>query len=606
MSFLAPLWLGLAAAVAVPLLLHLRQRPLTRRLDFPAVRWLRRAEREHERELKLRNLLLMLLRTAIVLLLAAAAARPLGPGTAGSHAPTALAIVLDNSLSTTRLVDGEPVLARLRRAAASAARAATADDRVWLITADGAVQGGTPPQVAAAIEAVPALAGGGDLASAVARAATLVATSGALAPRVAIATDGQATAWADGAAAAGVDVLVLVPEVGGGQGNRAVVAAEPDPPRWAPRGALTVRVRGDSLPVRVVLAGRTLARGTAAGDAPLRITAAPAERGWVAGSAEIAPDELRGDDVRHFAVWVGVAPGIAVDPSAGAFARAAADALVADGRARAAGAADAVTIASPEAAPRRPALLVAPRDPARRAAANAALARLGVPWRFAAPAAGEAVVRGEAPLDGRRVRLRYPLERTAAGDAGRTDTLATAAGEPWVVAGDGYVLVASPLDTLAGDLVLAAGFAPWIGDVVTARLAGDGGPIVAAAPGGTVRLPAGTTGLEAPDGTVRPVVARTTDVPAEPGVYFARRDGARIGAVVVNPDARESDMTALTAPAVAARIAARSSVATTDVAQWRDGAFGTRGRTSLLGPALAAALLLLAVESLAARRGAHA
>ena len=79
MSFLAPWALLLAAAVGVPLVLHLLRRRTGTRFDFPAVRYLLRAEKDHAREVKLRNMLLMLLRIGIVLALALAAARPIGP-----------------------------------------------------------------------------------------------------------------------------------------------------------------------------------------------------------------------------------------------------------------------------------------------------------------------------------------------------------------------------------------------------------------------------------------------------------------------------------------------------------------------------------------------
>ena len=67
MGFLAPLWLLAGAAAAVPLLIHLMRRRIGARIEFPAVRYLVRAEREHSRDLRLRNLLLMLLRVAAVL-----------------------------------------------------------------------------------------------------------------------------------------------------------------------------------------------------------------------------------------------------------------------------------------------------------------------------------------------------------------------------------------------------------------------------------------------------------------------------------------------------------------------------------------------------------
>jgi hypothetical protein len=108
MNFLAPFALALAGAATVPLLLHLLRRKLGEKIDFPAVRYLLRAEKEHSRQLKLRNLLLMLLRVLAVLALAFAAARPVGRLIGTGHAPTALAIVLDNSLSTSAVVNGAP------------------------------------------------------------------------------------------------------------------------------------------------------------------------------------------------------------------------------------------------------------------------------------------------------------------------------------------------------------------------------------------------------------------------------------------------------------------------------------------------------------------
>ena len=58
-----------------------------------------------------KNLLLLILRILIVLLLALAAAKPIW--TRGQGTPRSLAIELDNTLSTTAIVGGAPVLDRL-------------------------------------------------------------------------------------------------------------------------------------------------------------------------------------------------------------------------------------------------------------------------------------------------------------------------------------------------------------------------------------------------------------------------------------------------------------------------------------------------------------
>ena len=110
MSFLAPLYLALASAIAVPLLIHLLRRRIGMRIEFPAARYLARAEREHSRTLRIRNLLLMLLRVLAILALAIAAARPIARFVGAGHAPSAIAIVVDNSLSSAVVINGHPLL----------------------------------------------------------------------------------------------------------------------------------------------------------------------------------------------------------------------------------------------------------------------------------------------------------------------------------------------------------------------------------------------------------------------------------------------------------------------------------------------------------------
>ena len=128
MSLLAPLYLLLGAAALVPPIIHLLRRRIGTRVDFPAARYLARAEQEHSRSLRLRNILLMLLRVAIVLFVATAAARPVVRLAGAGHGPTALAIVLDNSLSTTVVVDGHPLLEQFRVSARDILAAANATE----------------------------------------------------------------------------------------------------------------------------------------------------------------------------------------------------------------------------------------------------------------------------------------------------------------------------------------------------------------------------------------------------------------------------------------------------------------------------------------------
>ena len=228
-GFLSPLWLLAALAAGVPLILHLLRRRTGAAIEFPAARWLARAEREHSRSLRLRNLLLMLLRVFAVLLLALAAARPVARLPGAGHAPTAIAIVLDNSLSASAVVNGRPVLDDLKARALAVVRRAGTGDRLWLVTADGAVQGGTAGAVGAAIARATPLAGAGSVAQAVRAAAALAAAAPEEAHELAIVTDAQASAWPHRISLGGVRVSVYSPDAPPPK-DHAVVLAAAEPP----------------------------------------------------------------------------------------------------------------------------------------------------------------------------------------------------------------------------------------------------------------------------------------------------------------------------------------------------------------------------------------
>lgn len=605
MSFLAPWALLLAAAAGVPLLLHLLRRRTGAKLDFPAVRYLLRMEKEHAREVRLKNLLLMVLRVAIVLALAFAAARPVGPLPGVGHAPVAAALVLDNSLSAAAAGAEGPMLGRLTAIARAMIDGASASDRLWIVTMDGAVVGGSPAALRDALSRVRAIDGAGDATAALRRAATLVEQSGVPNGRVVLLTDGQGSTWRDVApvTASAVPVTVVQP-TGVPPVNRAVASVATEPAHWNPRGAVRATISGaDSTTWRVIVDGRTLARGSAKAGSTVLARVQPSARGWVAGAIELAPDELRTDDIRHFAAHIGDPPSIATDAASGLFLRGAVDALVQGGRAvRSAGAsgANTVSLVSAERA-RRPGLLFAPTDPLKLADANRALERAGIPWRYGARRDGPAPLRG-AGLDGAVARTWYPL--TAEGDISGADTLARVGGAPWAVAGDEYVLVASAADAAATDLPVRAGFIPWLDELLSQRLAQGTGAALAATPGATVRVPTGIDAIESPDGTTRPVASGATiEAPWNAGVHFWRRGGERAGALVVNGEARESDLARLAPDSLVALLGATATVAPADAGAATDALFAAGGRRTLARTFLALALLLLVAESVVARRG---
>jgi hypothetical protein len=594
-NFLAPIWLVLTAAAAVPLFLHLMRRRIDIRREFPAARYLLRAEKENVRRLKLRNLLLMMLRTLTLLFLAMAAARPIGALLGSGHVPTALAVVVDNTMSTGAIVDGNPLLARLKAAARSVVAGAASNDQTWVVTADGAVTGGARGVVLDAVDRIEPLGGRGDLTAAITRAAGLVLAADLTTSTVVVLTDGQSSQWPGDLSLGEARVVAFAPK-GSVPFNRAVTMAEPRPARWSPKGSVLIGTSGaDSVTFRVTLGGRTVARGLLRGSDEQVVRLEPTERGWLAGTVDLAPDELRGDDERHFAVWVGDAPAINVLPGAGVFVREAVDALVQSALVTRG---SAIEVAPVDEASRLPALLLAPADPVRLGAANRNLERLGIPWRLGESRRDETIARG-AEVDGTPVRIRFPL-RPVSGATATSDTLATASGEPWIVAGPDYVVVASPMTADATALPIRAPFLPWLSNLLSQRLTREGSGLIHADPGAPIRLPAGVTRFEGDSQVIS--VGSVAAAPSRAGVFFLKRGEERIGALVVNPEREESRLDRLSGPELKARLRGRDVAVTSDPSELARSAFDPSAQRPLQAVLLLLALGCLIIEMIVVRR----
>jgi hypothetical protein len=372
--------------------------------------------------------------------------------------------------------------------------------------------------------------------------------------------------------------------------SHGVVVAEPRPTRWSNRGTVHLGVRStDSVSFRVTIDDRTVARGIAPPDGVVDVAAPVTGAGWAVGRVELPRDELAADDVRWFAVWQGSAPG--VDVRAGRFAGDASGALIAAGAIRVG---RDVSIVTADDVRTLPALVTAPTQPSRIGAANLALSRAGIPWRLGAERRSEATARGAGISAS--VRLRYALAPASSAPA---ETLAMVAGEPWVVAGDGYLLVASPLDTAATNLPVTAEFVPWLARSITDRLAPGGGPVIFTRPGARVAVPRGADSLES-TGTVTLVVRDSVTVPQRAGVYFWTHGARRVGALVVNVEAEESDLRRENDKVLAGRFAPASVRMTHDADEFARVVYGVAAQRPVAGPLLAAALALLVVETLLA------
>ncbi len=103
MSFLAPVFLAGLAAIAIPVIVHLTNRPKSEAYSFPSLMFLHRAPFRTVRRQRIRHWWLLALRAAVIVLLAGAFARPLLErlgGSAGAFAAgREVVMLLDNSYS---------------------------------------------------------------------------------------------------------------------------------------------------------------------------------------------------------------------------------------------------------------------------------------------------------------------------------------------------------------------------------------------------------------------------------------------------------------------------------------------------------------------------
>src|SRR5207244_9131970 len=134
-------------------------------------------------------------------------------------------------------------------------------------------------------------------------------------------------------------------------------------------------------------------------------------------------------------------------------------------------------------------------DAVRLGAANRALERLGIPWRFGPLRKESSIARGDQ-MEGVSANWRYQLVPRGVPDA---ETLAVVGREPWIVSGPRYVIIASPLAPDATSLPVAASFLPCLGDVLAARLHADPGVVKHGPPGARVQRAAAADATERPD-----------------------------------------------------------------------------------------------------------
>lgn len=334
-SFANPLLAWGALAAAIPIAIHLLQRRRPRPHPFAAIELVRRSQQRNVRRLRLRRLLLLMARTSILLAIPLALARPQftaagDVAAASARGPAATAIVLDASLSMTWADGGKSLFERAKEDSRGVLAGLQAEDSVTVLICDGSSPQAAAPSFDRAAarrridEAQPSFLAS-DLTSCVAAAAQALGESPLAAKRIHVATDLTAAAWRlDGppptvATEEGdvhPEVVILDAARGKELPNYAITELSIAPaPEVGPRSqsfTVTVRNFGDApmsdLAAELVVGDEIVAKSfldlPAQGTASKRLSYRFAKGGAYTGVIRLAPDGLRADDERAFAIQI--------------------------------------------------------------------------------------------------------------------------------------------------------------------------------------------------------------------------------------------------------------------------------------------------------------
>ena len=204
-TFAFPMILAAGAAVAAPVVIHLILRTRPRRIVFSAIQFVRKSHQATCSRQRLKQLLLLAMRMAaigLIVLLVARAAMSGWRTAPGAAAPTAAAIVLDDSGSMSYSHRGRSLLARAKEAGRTLIGALPAGSRVAVLTTSGRDGGGgvlgDRGLASRQLADVPAGLGGQSVAAAMGRARGIVSRASLPRKAVYLLTDLTRRSWRDG------------------------------------------------------------------------------------------------------------------------------------------------------------------------------------------------------------------------------------------------------------------------------------------------------------------------------------------------------------------------------------------------------------------------
>jgi len=564
----------------------------------------------------------------ILLFLVGAGARLFIEGRGSSHPPTAVVLIVDNSMSSALIYGESRVLDELKEIAVTTLEASSAEDQFWVLRAGEpwlpSFPGGAS-EARAIVEDMETSDARGDLAGSLERAAGILRTAPFEHREIHLISDLQASAFpARGESPAGDIPVVVWSSRENLVQNRAITRVSVGgglPPLEGDKTEITVYALenpNDTTPLSIRLIVNEQIRGVTQvppGSASATTLAANAS-GWIRGYVDADPDALRTDDRRYFAYRSRPAPRVATTGDIGLFAAEAISVLESADRLRSVSPREAEVLitgmgVSLDILPLGASVLVTPpADPTLLPGLNRRLANEGIPWRYSArPRTGSAILEGRDlpnPLENIRVERWYDLELSNDLET-PSRTLAEVSNDPWALQGTDlrgrpYLLVASALDVSSTSLPVSTGMVRFI-DWVVNEWTGTGVGQTDYEAGDELSAPRGATHVRFPygeefeiDGTR--VVRGTNEV----GFYDFLNSDTLIDVVALNSPITESRLEKLSPEDILAHIGERARPVS-DRTEWSREVFGQRQGPELWWPLILVTILLLVIESLVASAG---
>lgn len=628
MGFLSPLFLLAGLTLVIPLILHLFHRNDARRMNFPALRYLLRTEKEHAQIIRLRQLLLLILRLVAILLLVSAGARPFIRGQGGVHDPTALVIILDNSMSSGLIREGDRVLDLLKKVALKSVNSSSDEDVVWLIRAgqpwDIAITG-PRTKLQEEITATETTHAKGNIVSALEKAIVLISRADLPASEIHLISDMQASAFtgiSTTTKSQNIPVIIFKEDnlIPWNSHLDSLVIGEGLPPLVNQRTQLSIRIsntaNNDTVPMRLAIGNQIRATTTARSGESTVFPFGPFTIGQVNGYVETDPDDLRSDNQIFFTFRVRPSPAVATEGILSVFLSEGLSVLKNSGRIQLTQKQDSDILISIAGAGvtdtnrnNQITVIVPPMDPALLPSLNRSLNSAGIPWQYElVEQQGElGITQWNGPVDLSEIRIRSHYLLTPKQAGLKKNIIAYLSSEkPWLVEGttpEGpYLLLASDLEHKSTNLTVTAAMIPFL-EWMTTRWDHHYDRSENIFAGESINAMPGITAIRDPQGNLHPTdKTQAFHNTRWTGLYEMLQNDSIVNLVAVNTHPSESILIPIDYDDLK-KLVPEPMTIVEDSALWTHALFSTSQGHEIWRWLLVTALIVLFAESIVAASG---